>query len=94
MKLYIVRHAWAAEPSDADWPDDDLRPLTDEGRRRFATVVEKLAALGVKPSVIATSPLKRCVETAGLLAAGIAGQPEIVQLDRLRPGSELDGLLN
>lgn len=94
MKLYVVRHAWAAESSDADWPDDDLRPLTDEGRRRFATVVKQLAALGVKPSVIATSPLKRCVETAELLADGIDGHPEIVQLDRLRPGCELDGLLN
>ena len=33
MNLYIIRHAWAAERDDGQWPDDDLRPLTAEGKR-------------------------------------------------------------
>ncbi|MBU4273550.1 MAG: histidine phosphatase family protein [Planctomycetes bacterium] len=93
MDLYIVRHAWAAERDDAEWPDDDLRPLTEEGRRRFSRVVEKLVSRGMSPQVIVASPLKRCVETAQLLAAGVDGKPEVVPLDQLRPGSDLDGLL-
>ncbi|MBN1394201.1 MAG: histidine phosphatase family protein [Pirellulales bacterium] len=93
MELYIVRHAWAAERDDARWPDDALRPLTDDGRRRFARVVERLATGGVSPQLIAASPLVRCVETAELLAAGVEGKPEVVKLDHLRPGSDLDGLM-
>ena len=93
MDLYIVRHAWAAERDDAEWPDDDLRPLTEEGRQRFARVVEKLVSRGMSPQVIATSPLTRCMETAQLLAAGVDGNPKVVLLDQLRPGSDLDGLL-
>ena len=93
MDLYIVRHAWAAERDDAQWPDDDFRPLTEEGRRRFARVVETLVSRGTSPRVIGVSPLTRCVETAQLLAAGVDGKPEVVTLDQLRPGSDLDGLL-
>ncbi|MCD4727867.1 MAG: histidine phosphatase family protein, partial [Pirellulales bacterium] len=93
MDLYIVRHAWAADRDDAQWPDDDLRPLTEEGRRRFARVVKTLVSRGVSPRLIGVSPLTRCVETAQLLAAAGDGKPEVVPLDQLRPGSDLDGLL-
>ncbi len=93
MDLYIVRHAWAVDRDDDEWPDDDLRPLTVEGRRRFARFVKELAAFGVAPEVIAASPLTRCIETAELLAAGVKGKPQVVRRDELRPGSDLDGLL-
>ncbi len=46
----------------------------------------------MKPSLIATSPLTRCVETAQILAAG-AGKAEIVELDELQPGSNADALM-
>jgi phosphohistidine phosphatase len=93
MDLYIIRHAWAADRDDRQWPGDDLRPLTDEGKRRFAQVVEKLAGRGVSPQAVATSPLVRCRQTAQLLAAGVPDKPELVELDELRPGSDLEGLL-
>jgi phosphohistidine phosphatase len=92
MDLYIVRHAWAAERDDSCWPDDDMRPLTAEGKERFAGVVKKLVGCGMTPGVIAVSPLVRCVETAQLLAAALDG-PKIVELDELRPGSDLQGLV-
>ena len=92
MDLYIVRHAWAADRDDPQWPDDDLRPLTEDGKERFAQMAAKLVDRGMKPELIATSPLVRCVETARLLAAA-AGKAEVVELDELRPGSDLDGLL-
>jgi len=93
MDLYIVRHAWAAERDDAQWPDDDLRLLTEEGRERFARMVEKMATGGMAPQLVCSSPLTRCVETAEILAAGVDGKPEVVALDQLRPGSDLEGLL-
>ena len=92
MDLYIVRHAWAADRDDPRWPDDDLRPLTDEGKERFAQMAAKLVERGVTPGIIATSPLVRCVETAEILAAGVPERPEIVEFDELRPGSDLDAL--
>jgi phosphohistidine phosphatase len=93
MDLYIIRHAWAADRDDRQWPADDLRPLTAEGKRRFAEVVDKLAERGMVPQAVATSPLVRCRQTAELVVAGVAGKPELVELDELRPGSDLKGLL-
>jgi phosphohistidine phosphatase len=92
MELYIVRHAWAGERDSSHWPDDDMRPLTLDGKQRFARVARKFAVMGLAPQVIATSPLVRCIETAEILA-GALGEPKIVSLDELRPGSDLHGLL-
>ena len=93
MDLYIIRHAWAAERDSSRWPNDELRPLTDEGRERFARVAKQLVRRGVAPQRIATSPLVRCQETAQLLADALPEQVEIVPLDELRPGRELEGIL-
>ena len=92
MKLYIIRHAWAGERGDPRWPDDSLRPLTDDGRKRFAKTAKRLAKRGLQPARIATSPLVRCRQTADLLSAATGGV-EVVELDALRPGSDLDAIL-
>lgn len=93
MDLWIVRHAWA-EPRDAAvWPDDDQRPLTDEGKRRFSRFIGKLAEGGFEPSLIVTSDLVRARQTADLIAQGLAGRTEIVQRPELRPGGRVEALL-
>ncbi len=92
MDLYIVRHAWAGQRDDSRWPDDAVRPLTADGKGRFARVVKKLVGAGMMPTVIATSPLVRCVETAEILAAALDG-PKVVKRDELQPGSDLQGML-
>ena len=94
MDLFIIRHAWAGHFGDPQWPDDHERPLSDEGRRRFARLVEALAASGFAPEVIATSPLVRCLETAQLVAEGVPGEANVIELDELQPGSDLEGLLS
>lgn len=91
--LYIVRHAWAGHFGDPDYPDDRLRPLTEDGRERFCRVVDTLADRGFQPRVIATSPLVRCRETADLIYQLVRGNPEVVELDSLRPGSDLEDML-
>ena len=93
MDLYIIRHAWAAERDGSQWPDDDLRPLMEDGKERFAELVEKLVARGMAPQVVATSPLVRCKQTAEIVAAAVPDKPKVVELDELRPGSDLEGLL-
>jgi len=47
-----------------------------------------LVGRGMKPEVIATSPLVRCVETAQLLSVA-AGKVEVVELDELLAGQRL-----
>jgi phosphohistidine phosphatase len=93
MDLYIIRHAWAGHFGDPQWPDDRLRPLTLEGRQRFAQMIENLAGRGFAPQLVATSPMTRCRETAQIVAAGVADAPQIVALDALLPGSDLEELL-
>lgn len=93
MILYIVRHAWAGERDSERYPDDDLRPLTPEGSKRFERFVKKLSKRGVAPAIIATSPLVRCRQTADILAERLRGAPPIVELDALAPSSRLEPLL-
>jgi len=93
MVVYIVRHAWAEEADDTAWPDDSQRPLTAEGRKRFAAMVRTLADRGFAPEVIATSPLVRCRETAEIMAKHVRGKPKVVELEALAPGSDMSRLL-
>ncbi len=93
MDLYIIRHAQAGHFGDPQWPDDGQRPLTDAGRQRFARMIETLAGRGFEPQIIATSPLVRCVQTAQVVAENSAGDPELVELDDLLPGGDLQSLL-
>lgn len=69
MKVLIIRHSSAVDPYEA--PSDDLRWLTDEGRRRMRAVAAELLK-HVQPTLIFTSPLTRAVQTAEILA-GVAG---------------------
>jgi broad specificity phosphatase PhoE len=59
----MVRHGRAAAGCDAD-PDP---PLDEVGRSQAAAVADRLAAGAVLP--IVTSPLRRCQETAAVLAS-------------------------
>ena len=93
MDLYIIRHAWAGEYGDPNWPDDALRPLTKKGQKRFAAMIELLSQRGMSPSLIATSPMLRCRQTAQILADGFIDRPEIVERNDLLPHGDLQSLL-
>jgi phosphohistidine phosphatase len=88
MDLFIIRHAWAEERDEAKYPDDALRPLTDEGQRRFAKMVEFLVPRGLKPPLIATSPLLRCRQTAEILGTALGRKTQVVECKELRPGGD------
>ena len=93
MDLYIIRHAWAGHYGDPEWPNDAERPLTPEGRERFALTAEKLVQRGLAPEVIATSPMVRCSQTAQIIARHAPDEPDVIDLEELLPGGDLDGLL-
>jgi phosphohistidine phosphatase len=88
MDLFIIRHAWAEERDEAKYPDDALRPLTDAGRQRFTKMVAFLVPRGLKPRLIATSPMLRCVQTAEILATALGEKPKVVQRKELLPGGD------
>jgi len=94
MILYVIRHAWAEEPDDPKWTDDRQRPLTDEGRQRFAKMVKLLADRGFAPELAATSPLLRCRQTAELVAKHSPQRPRIIERTELEPNSDLEGLMH
>jgi phosphohistidine phosphatase len=94
MKLYIIRHGLASERGDPNYADDRMRPLTDEGRKRFAATMKHLAGVGCQPQLVATSPLVRCRQTAEIAVERVRGKPELVELQALEPGSDLDALVN
>jgi phosphohistidine phosphatase len=83
--LYLVRHAIAEERGEA-WPDDRLRPLSEEGRRRMERQVLGLVALDVVADVILTSPLVRTRQTAEILSKGLPGHPSVIDWPPLEPG--------
>jgi phosphohistidine phosphatase len=93
MLLYIVRHAEAGQHGDPHWPDDSLRPLTAKGRKRFSRLVKKLARRDFAPTLIATSPLVRCRQTAQAILDRLDGRPKLLELAELAPGAELASLV-
>lgn len=93
MILYILRHAWAEE-FGGRWTDDFQRPLTPDGRERFAEVAKALAERGFAPQRVATSPLVRCRQTADLVAKHVSGRPKVVERNELAPGCDLEGILH
>jgi len=78
MELWIVRHG-VAEDRSAKVKEGE-RALTEEGRERFGEVVAGLRGLGVRLDVVLTSPWRRAVETARLLAPLASREVEETEL--------------
>jgi len=91
--IYIARHAWAYEYGDPRWPDDSQRELEPKGVKRFAKMVQALADRGFAPQVTATSPYKRCRQTAEIIAEHTSHHPDVVELPALEPGSDSDQVI-
>src|SRR5436190_21220468 len=78
--LYLLRHAHAGDPERWEG-DDDLRPLSDKGRRQSERLGSVLAGWKEAPDVFVTSPRVRAVQTAELVAAELGAR--VVTDDRL-----------
>lgn len=87
LELYLVRHAVAALRGP-DFPDDEERPLTDEGVERFRESVQGLRATDLTLDLVLSSPYVRARETAELLCAGLKPKPRLVVVAALQPGGK------
>lgn len=91
-ELFIIRHAIAYDRDVAKWPNDDERPLTEDGIRRFREVARGLKWLVDAPDELLTSPLTRARQTAAILHER-AAFPAASEIDALRPDTEIAALI-
>jgi phosphohistidine phosphatase len=92
-RIHLVRHAHAGDALRWDGPDS-ARPLTRKGHRQATALGVFLAAAGVRPERIISSPKVRARETADIVGAALGLEP--VLDDRLAVDcdlAELDELL-
>src|SRR5215472_2704577 len=82
MRLYLIRHGAAEEHNPAG---DGERALTPKGRLRMAEEAKGLRDLKVRPEIILTSPLRRALETATIIAQELGGI-RLEQMGELGPG--------
>ena len=77
MNLYLLRHAIAFEHDARRFPDDRLRPLTPEGRRKLRRCAEGLRSAGFKFDWIFTSPYVRARQTTDVVVKVFHGKKKV-----------------
>lgn len=70
VQLYILRHGEAGKSMPASSRDSD-RALTVAGEEEVREVAKALSSLGVRPDFVATSSLKRALQTAQIAAKAL-----------------------
>ncbi len=88
MIIYFLRHASAGK-AYSNPKKDESRPLDEEGILQARYVGRMLANLDVQVEQIISSPLKRALQTASLVANELAFEGEVQRDDALRPESEV-----
>jgi len=94
VRVVLIRHAIAQdrEVFARRHKSDDARPLTAEGRRRMAAAAQGVRSLVPTLDVVASSPLKRAVETAEIVARAYE-RNGVERLGSLAPGGSPEDVL-
>jgi phosphohistidine phosphatase len=87
MIVYLLRHA-SAGSRRANPLVDRKRALDKEGKQQCLIVGAYLNALGVNFDAILSSPLKRSLQTASMVATEIGFEQQIVIDPSLEPGGK------
>lgn len=88
MIVYFLRHASAGKKAHSP-KKDERRPLDEEGILQARYVGRFLAMLDVQVEQIVSSPLKRAMQTAALVANELAFEAPIQTDNALRPEAQL-----
>ena len=88
MNLFVLRHASAGN-SIADPEADRKRPLDKDGVRHCLQLSRVLNAMKIGFDVIVSSPLKRSLQTANLVATETGYRGRVVQSNGLAPEATL-----
>src|SRR5436853_952889 len=84
MTVYFLRHASAGKKI-LNAQKDERRPLDEEGVLQARYIGRMLANLDVQVECIISSPLKRALQTASLVANELAVENPVPTEDALRP---------
>jgi phosphohistidine phosphatase len=87
VQLLVVRHG-TADPRETFPGPDAERALTEDGRERMERAARGLRRLVPRLDCIASSPLRRAVQTARILSEAYDGQ-EVVETACLTPGADV-----
>src|ERR1700744_5561105 len=88
MNLYILRHA-SAGLRRTNPLLDSKRPLDKEGKKHCLHLAHVLNALDIQFDLIASSPLKRCLQTASLIGTETGYEAKIQHTPALAPTATL-----
>jgi len=94
MKLYLLRHAEAAERGDSRYKSDATRPLTAKGLQRAKQLAHALRQMHVTFDVILSSPLVRARATAEILEHGMRLPGRLELTPHLAPEGDPGELFN
>jgi phosphohistidine phosphatase len=89
--LFLVRHAKSSRDDPA--LSDKERPLNDRGMRDAVRMGERLARQGVKPDLIVSSPARRALATAEIIARKLDYKVKDIVVDERLYAAALDDLL-
>jgi phosphohistidine phosphatase len=84
MNLYVLRHA-SAGTSRANPKLDIKRPLDRDGKQQCMLLGRYMNALNLQFDVVASSPLKRALQTASLVGTEIGYEAKVTVTDALSP---------
>lgn len=92
MKLYLLRHGIAEDAAPGQRDAD--RALTEDGIRKMRKAARGMRAVIPRLDRVLTSPLKRALQTAGIVAEAFSLEPEPCEDLALGgdPGAALQGL--
>jgi len=90
MKIILIRHASRERDPNRD-KDKDL-PLTPDGEKEARELGEKMASLGLKPTLYLTSRYEHAKQTGELLRDQVGGNPPatVVAIGTLTPHEPYD----
>jgi phosphohistidine phosphatase len=88
MNLYVLRHA-SAGTRRANPLIDVKRPLDKEGKQQCMLIATCLNALNVHFDCVASSPLKRALQTASLVGMEIGYETKITTTPALAPSGTI-----
>jgi phosphohistidine phosphatase len=90
LTIYLVRHAYAGHADGTRWPDDSVRPLTEDGIRKFSEAARGLRRLVPEVDLVLSSGYARAWGTAVLLHefTGWPAPRDCPPLEANRPASD------
>jgi ribonuclease H / adenosylcobalamin/alpha-ribazole phosphatase len=75
-RMLLVRHGATAYTAEGRYSGRGDVPLSDVGIKQAQAVAHRIAGMRLDVATIITSPLSRCVQTAGAIASALGGADE------------------